>query len=326
MKRIHLSTTIALILLLTGGVLFWFGHPLYTAILAILAYFAAMKEVSKYTSIYQFIVVFASAFTLGFAIDFPYDEPPLLTISVFLSACCSLVRIMFFRNFGYTGHIWFEPLMFTLTLVTYIGGDIVSDHEWQEWVLPLPNVLFAAILAWGILKDKRQLLAHTKGGYRVEIGKPATEFALPDQDGNIVRLSDYKGKRHLLLVFVRGDWCPGCHMMLRTYEKNREKFQQKNVFILAIGPDPVGVNREMVSKLGIDYKVLADEGQRTAMEYGVQISEFDHDFAEKYEEGIPLPASFLVDIKGMVRYVSRPDKVGEFLNPSLIFPILDKLK
>ena len=95
---------------------------------------------------------------------------------------------------------------------------------------------------------------------------------------------------------------------------------------MAIGPDPVGVNREMVLKLGLEFKVLADEKQRTAMKYGVQLDEYDNDFADTYEEGIPLPASFLVDINGIVRYVSRPDRVGEFLNPGKIFPILEQLK
>jgi peroxiredoxin len=81
----------------------------------------------------------------------------------------------------------------------------------------------------------------------------------------------------------------------------------------------------MVERLNLDFKVLSDAGQKTAMQYGVQIGEYDNAFAEKYDEGIPLPASFLVDKNGIVRYVSRPDKVGEFLNPSLIFPIIEKL-
>jgi len=168
-------------------------------------------------------------------------------------------------------------------------------------------------------------LIHTKSGYRVQTGKPANDFELPDQNGELTRLSDYKNKRHVLLIFVRGDWCPGCHMMLRTYEKNNEKFKAKNILVMAIGPDPVGVNRDMVEKLGLDFKVLSDERQQTAMVYGVQLKEYDNDFAEKYEEGIPLPASFLIDQSGIVRYVSRPDKVGEFLNPALIFPIVDQL-
>jgi peroxiredoxin Q/BCP len=185
--------------------------------------------------------------------------------------------------------------------------------------------VFTGVFAWGTVKDKNQLLKASRGGYRIQIGKEANEFELPDQDGNLIRLSDFKGKRHLLLIFVRGDWCPGCHMMLRTYEKNNEKFKTKNILVMAIGPDPVGVNRGMVEKLGLDFKVLSDEGQKVAMTYGVQLSEYDNNFAEKYEEGIPLPASFLIDKAGLVQYVSRPDKVGEFLNPALIFPIVDKL-
>ena len=81
----------------------------------------------------------------------------------------------------------------------------------------------------------------------------------------------------------------------------------------------------MVQKLGLEFKVLSDEKQKTAMIYGVQLDNYDNDFAEKYEEGIPLPASFLIDKKGIVRYVSRPDFIGEFLNPRTIFPILEEL-
>jgi peroxiredoxin len=195
-----------------------------------------------------------------------------------------------------------------------------------SWILPVPALIFAAIFVWGIIKDKKQLLSSTMKGYRVAIGMPAPPFTLPDQDEKLVSLSDFHGDRHLLLIFVRGDWCPGCHMMLRTYQKEAERFKSKNIFVLSIGPDPVGVNREMVERLNLDFKVLSDAGQKIAMTYGVQLEEYDNAFAEKYEEGIPLPASFLVDKTGVVRYVSRPDKVGEFLNPSLIFPIIDKLK
>jgi predicted small lipoprotein YifL len=44
-----------------------------------------------------------------------------------------------------------------------------------------------------------------------------------------------------------------------------------------------------------------------------------------YAAGIPLPASFLVDKDGLVRYVSRPDRVGEFLDPELIFKVLNEI-
>jgi PAS domain S-box-containing protein len=324
MKHIHQSTTLGVILNIASIVCVLLGYMLPATILSLVAYFASIKEVSKYTSWYQFITVLASALLIGLSLDLPFRHLPLLTISLFLAGCGSVLRIAFFRVFSYAGHSWFEPLMFVVSLLCYIAGNILFSYGWPGWVFPPFVILFAGVLAWGILKDKKQLKIHS-GGYRVQLGKQANEFELPDQNGDLIKLSDFKNKRHLLLIFVRGDWCPGCHMMLRTYEKNNAKFKEKNILVMAIGPDPVGVNRGMVERLGLDFKVLADEGQRTAMTYGVQLKEYDNDFAEKYEEGIPLPASFLIDKDGIVRYVSRPDKVGEFLNPSLIFPIIDGL-
>jgi len=234
-------------------------------------------------------------------------------------------RIIFFKLFAYTGKIWIEPTLIVVALAMHFSGNILGYSNWATWFVPLPAFFFAVLVAQGIYKDKKQLSSHTLKGYKVAIGAYAPPFALPDQEGNIVQLSDFIGKRHLLLIFVRGDWCPGCHMMLRTYQREKEKFASKNVFVMSIGPDPVGVNREMVERLGLDFSVLADEKQRTAMTYGVQLEEYDNQFAEQYEEGIPLPASFLIDKQGIVRYISRPDKVGEFLNPSLIFPIVEQL-
>ncbi len=324
MKKIHPGTTLAVVLNIGSIACLFLGYNLPASILSLVAYFSSVKEVSKYTSWYQFITVFCSALLIGISLDLPFDHFPLLTFALLFAGFGSILRIVFFTTFSYTGYSWFEPLMFCLAFICYLAGNIIFPYGWQGWAFPSLIILFAGVLGWGILKDKKQLKIHS-GGYRVQIGKPANEFALPDQNGEIVKLSDFKDKRHLLLIFVRGDWCPGCHMMLRTYEKNNDKFQSKNILVMAIGPDPIGVNKGMVEKLGLDFKVLADEGQRTAMVYGVQLKEYDNDFAEKYEEGIPLPASFLIDKTGVVRYVSRPDKVGEFLNPSLIFPIIEEL-
>jgi len=325
MKHFPFYTITGLVLALAGGVLLGLNHALAAAICALLGYFVAMKDFSKYTSLLQFATQFVAAIVAGLALDWPLSGVPYLTLALFFLALCNFARIVFFRFFGYTGHTWMEPVTFVIALGFYLAGNLLREASWEDWALPVPAFFFAALIAWGILKDKKQLLGVTSKGYRIAIGAEAPEFSLPDQDGNTTKLSEFRGKRHMLLIFVRGDWCPGCHMMLRTYQREAERFRQKNIYVLSIGPDPVGVNRDMVERLGLDFKVLADEGQKTAMVYGVQMQEYDNDFAEKYDEGIPLPASFLVDINGKVRYVSRPDKVGEFLNPSLIFPIIDQL-
>jgi len=325
MKKLHVSTTIALLLNCTAVMFLLANNPLGAASCALVAYFAAMKEVSKYTSWYQFTNVWAAAIVLGLSIDFTGNHLPIFAGIVFLAGFGAIFRIVNFKVFSYTGQSWFEPTVLIIAALATFIAAILMHCGWEAYAFPVPVLVFSVVLARGIQKDKKQLLSHTKGGYRVQVGAEATNFSLPDQNGEIVNLSDYKNKRHLLVIFVRGDWCPGCHMMLRTYEKNRERFQKKNIMVLAIGPDPVDVNKEMMNKLGLEFRVLADEGQRTAMTYGVQLSEYDNDFADSYEEGIPLPASFLIDINGIVRYVSRPDKVGEFLNPSMIFPIVEQI-
>lgn len=325
MRKIQRNTTLALLLNVLALVLFLLDHSTYALICTLPAFFLAMNEVPKYTSSFQFLNVLAASVLMGLMIDLPSGNIPGLTGSLFCVAATALTRIVFFRRFSYTSYSWFEPLLFALAFLLWISSNLLFRYDWRAYVFPAPLLLFAGIFAWGTVKDKNQLLKSSRGGYKVQVGHPAEEFQLPDQDGNLVKLSDFQNKRHVLLIFVRGDWCPGCHMMLRAYEKNHQQFQNKNILVLAIGPDPVGVNRAMVEKLGLDFRVLSDEGQRTAMNYGVQLKEYDNDFAEKYEEGIPLPASFLVDKRGIVRYVSRPDKVGEFLNPSLIFPIVEQL-
>src|SRR6218665_268807 len=276
MKNIHFSTVVGSLLNIAAVIILFIDFHLVAGILALGGYFCAMKEVSKYTSWFQFTNVWLAAILVGLSIDASHNDIPIFAFIVFILAFGAIFRIVNFRVFGYTGQVWFEPSLLGISIVLIYSIAIALHYSWMAFVYPIPLIVFSTVLTIGIYKDRKQLLSHTKGGYKVQIGNEASNFTLPDQNGSLVSLNDYKDKRHLLVIFVRGDWCPGCHMMLRTYEKNREKFQSKNIMLLAIGPDPMDVNKEMMSKLGLEFKVLADEGQKIAMEYGVQLKEYDH--------------------------------------------------
>ncbi len=150
-------------------------------------------------------------------------------------------------------------------------------------------------------------------------GTLAPNFELRDQDGKTISLSGFKNSNHVLLLFVRGVWCPACQMMLRSYLKESEKLKQKNVVILSIGPDPFDAHYDYVKKLGLPFRMLADETQLTAATYGVHIKEDK----SKYEEGMPIPSSFLIDKQGVIRFSSRAD--SSILSSDSIFPVLDSL-
>lgn len=337
MKKIHPNTTIALVLLLASIGSMFTSIPYASSILAIGAIAMALSETAKFTSWYQFLILFLSSGALGASLDPLFtgeflpsgNNIPFIRGSMVFAVSVNYIRLIFFTTFGYSRFRYFEAFMMLLAIGFYLAGNVLYPGGWERWVFPIPVLIFCGYIANGVIQDSKGLLAYLKKRKYVEIGAPAPEFALPDQDGNTTRLSDFKGQRDLLLIFVRGDWCPGCHMMLRTYQRESHRFKEKNILCMAIGPDPVGVNRQMVEKLGLDFKVLSDDGQRTAQTYGCRLDDDEnlHPVKEshKYEEGIPLPASFLVDKQGIVRYASRPDRVGEFLDPSKIFPILEKL-
>lgn len=323
-KKIQPLTTLGTVLLLLSPTLYHNSQFIAAQALSLIAFFLATAEVSKYTSKFQFTVVLISAVWTGVMLDFTDHSLPWLTLAAGVAAFTSIVRISFFSFFSYTGYLWTELLGAFMAIAIYLSGFFLHGYSWQGHAFVAPILIFALSFGINTMYDNFQLLGGARLGYQVKVDQPARDFDLPDQDGNRIKLSDFKNQRTVLLIFVRGDWCPMCHMMLRTYEKRRDEFQAKNVLAMAIGPDPVGVNKAMVEKLGIDFKVLSDEGQKTARVYGVQIKEYKNNFAPKQPDGIPLPASFLVDKDGIVRYVSSPERVGEYLNPGLIFSVLEK--
>lgn len=242
------------------------------------------------------------------------------------------VRIWNYRYFIMVKYLFMEATLIGASLILYFLDVNFATDDWISAIAPLTPLGFTGGIAFGMFYDTPGLMKAASRGYRVDPGTTAPDFELPDQDGKPVRLSDFKEKRHVLLIFVRGDWCPWCHMMLRTYQKEVKRFEEKNILLLAVGPDPVGINRDMAEKLGLEFHVLSDSDQRIAMMYGCQLS---HDqnknllttnpVYKKYKDGMPLPASFLVARDGKVVYTSRPDRVGEFLDPNTIFPHLQKL-
>jgi peroxiredoxin len=301
-----------------------FGLPLWCApAIATLAWIAGIVAVKIVTRPADMAASLTSLFSLGVTLDHLQNSFPWFIISMLLMGMSYATRPTFIRKMGYVKLPWWEPAFLVLAIAGYVYVNITVHAGWPGWALPAPVLFFAAFSTMGSMMD---IISYKKGAkqeYIVQEGKEAPPFVLPDQEGETVALLEYRAKQLVLLLFVRGDWCPSCHIMLRVYEKHVEKFKDKNVLVMAIGPDPVGVNKAMVKKLNLDYKILADEKQEALKAYGVQYQ--DNMAGTKFETGIPMPASILIDKAGVVQYISRADRAGEFLNPMRIFSILEKL-
>lgn len=329
---IHRNTTVSVISsVISLGLIFYqykftptyFDFRIAAGAVALLAWFAASSEIQKHSSNFQFYAMFLSSLLLGLSIDKFLHGFPFITTAVLLATFTGLWRFMLRQWISETSFFGIDFLYIAISLSLYAAGNLIYAYGWNGWAFPLPLMGMVIFLARKDFMFGKATMNYFKKGYAVEVGKPAPDFSLPDESGSITKLSDFKSKNDLLLIFIRNVWCPSCHIMLRTYEKNNERFQKKNITLLAIGPDPEGANRNLAAKLGINFKVLSDEGQKTAMTYGVHLPV--EIVGQEFDPGMPLPASFLVDKNGIVRYTSRPDQVGEFLDPATIFPALESL-
>ena len=187
---------------------------------------------------------------LGLLLDLEHGTGGPLSASLLLGSVAIIARQAFMQQFTYVNLLWPGTDLALLAAPLYLNAVIGTPFNWVPWLL-LVALACAVGLTFSHVQDARQMLKHTTFGYKVQVGHPAPDFELPDQTGALVRLSDHRGKHPVLLIFVRDDWCPGCHMMLRTYERNSLRFMEKGVHVVGIAPDDIGVNKDTVQRIGV---------------------------------------------------------------------------
>jgi peroxiredoxin len=234
---------------------------------------------------------------------------------------------VFYKQLLHTKLLWLEPLLMLIVIGIYFSSNLMLHNSWPYWLFPVLPIVFNFYLFRSFILEGIFYKREAKKIKMPDQGIEAPDFTLFDHRGEEITLSSYRNERNVLLFFIRGDWCPACHMMMRSYERNREKFQQKDVLLLAVGPDDFDVNRQMAEKLGLEFRILSDKDQSIAKLYGVHQPKdpASSKLRTSYENGFPMPAAFLVCTDGIIRYHSRADRAGELLQPDLIFGVLENL-
>jgi peroxiredoxin len=103
------------------------------------------------------------------------------------------------------------------------------------------------------------------------IGAPAPEFSLKDQSQQEVKLSDYRGKKNVVLVFYPLDWSPVCTNEHACIVNGMKQFETLDAQVLGLSVDSVWSHKAYAEKMGIKYPLLADFQPRGAVaaKYGV---------------------------------------------------------
>lgn len=182
-----------------------------------------------------------------------------------------------------------ERIKFTAIILTFgILFLFISDPI----VLALSDVYKENIYKVGRLKPIDSVL-------RVKKGQLAPNFTLPSISGEKVSLSQYRGKKNVVLSFVPAAWTPVCSDQWPGYNIAKGLFDQYDAILLGITVDNIPTLFAWTNQMGkLWFPVLSDfwPHGRVAKKYGVLRS-----------DGVSERALFVIDKKGIIRYIDVHD-------------------
>jgi len=100
-----------------------------------------------------------------------------------------------------------------------------------------------------------------------QAGSLAPDFALPSQDGTVIRLKDYAGK-WVVLYFYPKDFTSGCTVEAHNFQRDQAEFARRNAVILGVSVDTADSHRKFCAKEGLNFKLLADTSHQVSKQYG----------------------------------------------------------
>jgi thioredoxin-dependent peroxiredoxin len=103
---------------------------------------------------------------------------------------------------------------------------------------------------------------------KLKLGDPAPDFALLDDKGNRVKLSDYRGKRVVIYFYPKDD-TPGCTAQACGFRDNYLAIEEKNAVVLGISPDDEKSHVNFKTKFNLPFTLLCDVDHAVAEVYGV---------------------------------------------------------
>lgn len=131
----------------------------------------------------------------------------------------------------------------------------------------------------------------------LELGERAPEFSLPSTTGEKITLSQFRGKRYVLLEFYGSDFAPTCSANLSARKADYNKFQALNVQILGISTNHPFSQKTFAESLKLPFPLLSDfPDLKVTREYGglsLNSTYAQFSIAER--------AFFLIDANGVVR-------------------------
>ena len=143
----------------------------------------------------------------------------------------------------------------------------------------------------------------------LKVGTKAPAFSLPDQNGQVHSLEEYRGKKVILYFYPR-DNTPGCTKQACGYSQLYPQFQEKGAVVIGISKDTVASHKRFEEKQGLTFTILSDPELKVIQAYDVWKEKKNYG---KVSMGV-VRKMYLIDEDGVI--IKANDKVKAADDPA----------
>ncbi len=187
-------------------------------------------------------------------------------------------------------------------------------------------------------KDKKDLAAKMPNP-GLKVGDKAPDFKLKNAFGKYISLYSLTKKGPVILVFYRGAWCAICNIQIHSLNTSLPTFKKYGAQLLAVTPQKPDRSKEQITKDGYPFEVVSDLDYSVLKKYNLyfEIPEYIHklnqekfgldlaDYNGKGRYGLPVPATYIIDKKGIIRAAYANTDYTMRMEPKDILSALKKL-
>lgn len=187
-----------------------------------------------------------------------------------------------------------------------------------------------------VMEDAGAQLASAMPEPGLKIGARAPDFTLKDAQGKDVTLSKLLKQGPVILTFYRGAWCPYCNLQLKLLNESLPQFEHYGAQLVAVTPQLPDKSLGQLKKDGYPFMILSDLDSQVMRAYNLyfevppELSEvykraIGLDLADYNGEGryvLPVPGTFVIDSRGIIRGAFANTDYTQRMEPSEILTIL----
>jgi len=149
----------------------------------------------------------------------------------------------------------------------------------------------------------------------LEIGQSAPEFELKGPGGQVVSLSEYRGRNNVVLVFYPLAFSPVCSHQLPMIERAMARITAAGGVVLGVSVDSHYANNAFAERLSLSFPLLSDFHRKVSAAYGVLDEEL----------GVSERAVFVVDRQGRIAYRDVSPTLSEIPDNEALIAALEDL-